>query len=437
MTKANREYGALRPFSIIAGLRLSLFLIIVAVSIAASALILANEAAKTKSDFEAKAETSIRYLSSILELPIWNLDRETVAIIGDALFRDEDIAALRITGIHGISYYDESRPVKADIAKQADITHAGEGIGRAEVVLTYRNANARVLGFLAKMVAAMLAIVLVTIFLAGKLIRKYLSDPLDYLTRIVSAYAEGGFPSAEGVFPIVEFQAFSRVVAEMATKILGQLSGMRELNAELEESLSEKNALLRELYHRTKNNMQVICSMLSMKSDQLSDEAAKNAFEDIASRIYSMALVHEMLYESHSLSSIDLAKYLAELLDLLGKSRAGTAKEVAIRLELSTLNVSIEKAIPIGLIVTELVTNSMRHAFEGRPGGSIRASLSSEGGRATLVVSDDGVGLPPRFDWRASRSMGLRIIRTLADQLGGSVEIEGADGVTCRIAFTE
>ena len=575
MTKARREYGALRPFSIIAGLRLSLFLIIVAVSVAASALILANEAAKTKSDFEAKADTVIRYLGSILELPIWNLDRETIAIIGDALFRDEDIAALRVTGIHGIAFYDKSRPVKADIAKAAEITREGEGIGRAEVVLTYRNANARVLGFLAKMVAAMLAIVLITIFLAGKLIRKYLRDPLGYLARIVSSYAEGRYPSGTADFPIVEFQAFSRVIEGMASKILGQLSGMMELNAELEsstrekdelirelraseakfkslfdsspaalaisdlederlvdvndslvallgydrealigrstresriygeagerdeifgalragkavadkevrflargsriiptrysakridfggrpcalsllvdvterkrnearleESLSEKNVLLRELYHRTKNNMQVICSMLSMKSDQLRDEAARIAFEDVANRICSMALVHEMLYESHSLSSIDLGKYLAELIDLLGKSRAGASKEISFRLELSALNVSIEKAIPIGLIVTELVTNSMRHAFEGRPVGSISASLSSEGGSALLVVLDDGVGLPPHFDWRSSRSMGLRIIGTLADQLGGTVEFESEKGAACRIAFT-
>jgi PAS domain S-box-containing protein len=567
--------GARRPFSIIAGLRLYLFLIVAAVSVIASALVLVNEAAKTKGDFEAKADTYVRYFNSILELPLWDLDTATVATLGDALFRDEDIASLRITGIHGRVFYDKSRPAKANIARAVAIRHEGEEIGQAEVVLTYRNANARVLDFLAKMVAVMIAIVVITIFLAGLLIRVVLRDPLDYLTRIVSSYAEGRYPAETGDFPIVEFKAFDEVLEGMASRILGQLSDMRELNVELEESthekdelilelraseakfkslfdsspaalaiadledelfvdvnaslldllgyaqgeligrstrelglyaeatereeifasikageavtdkevrfiardsrvvpvrfsaraidiggrpcllsllvdmterkrnearleesLAEKNALLRELYHRTKNNMQVICSMLNMKSEQLSDERTKSAFEDIANRIYSMALVHEMLYESHSLSCIDLGKYLADLLTLLTKSQAGTSREVIFELKLPALNVSIDEAIPVGLIVTELITNALRHAFAGQPRGVIKVCLSSSGPSVLLEVSDDGVGLPPLFDWRSSKSMGFKIISALADQLGGAVEFVSEKGTTCRITFS-
>lgn len=242
----------------------------------------------------------------------------------------------------------------------------------------------------------------------------------------------------------------------MASRIIEQLSDLRKLNRELEESavekdelivalktnekrlaesVDEKSVLLRELYHRTKNNMQVICSMLSLRSAQLGDEAAKAIIKDASSHIHSMALVHEMLYESHNLSSIDLERYLAELAQFLVAGEAGAGALVGLSLQLSPFVVSIEEAIPIGLLVTELMTNSIRHASAGRERLSIRVALASHEGLATLEIADDGPGFPLGFDWRASESMGLRIITTLAKQIRASIEFESAGGLRCSLSF--
>jgi PAS domain S-box-containing protein len=207
--------------------------------------------------------------------------------------------------------------------------------------------------------------------------------------------------------------------------------------ARLKVALAEKDTLLRELYHRTKNNMQVICSMLSIKSDQMEGEGPKAVLEDISNHIYSMALVHEKLYQSQNLSSISMRDYLQDLIDLLLRSQAALSKAIAFDLELAEITVSIEVAIPIGLIVTELITNSLRHAFAGRTGGEIRISLIRSGDAISLEVSDNGVGFPAGFDWRSAGSMGMKTIDALGEQIHGSVEFASGEGVACRIVFRE
>jgi two-component sensor histidine kinase len=443
-------------FSIVSRLRTSLSLVIVAVSLAAIGLLSFNEASRIKVEFASKIETLAHYLGSILEAPIWNYDDAAVAIVGSALFRDEDVAALRIEGENGRVLFDDRRPNPADISRTVAVAHGDRRIGLVEFSMTYHGAKARFLGFLAKMAASMAAVLAATLVLASYLIRVNLKRPLGMLSERVTGYAQGRLSPGSGALPIAEFSEFGQVLDSMASRILEQLSDLRSLNRELEEgacekdelivtlraseerlarSVEEKSALLRELYHRTKNNMQVICSMLSMRSTQIGDEAAKAIIGDAISHIHSMALVHEMLYESHSLSSVDLGRYLDELARRLVAGGEDSAARVTLSLELTPLAATIEQAIPIGLVVTELLTNSMRHAGAGRERLAIRLSLSSREGLATLRIADDGPGFAPGFDWRSSSSMGLRIIGTLADQLRAGIEFESGEGLRCSLSF--
>ena len=206
---------------------------------------------------------------------------------------------------------------------------------------------------------------------------------------------------------------------------------------ELAESLAEKEALLRELYHRTKNNMQVICSLLNLRGAQASDERVKRIFDEMKNRILSMSLVHQKLYRSHSLTSLDLGGYIDELATLFLESHDTLRGRVRIDRRLAELPVSIETAIPCGLILSELFSNSFKHAFpDGRP-GVITIGLSRRAdGEIELGFADDGVGVPAGFDWRGAETFGLMTLTTLVEhQLGGRIEVEGAGGFSVRIIF--
>jgi two-component sensor histidine kinase len=445
-----------RTFSIVTRLRVSLSLVIAAVSIAAMVLVYFNEASRTRVEFATRAESSAHYLSSLLEPLIWNYDDATVGIVGATLFRDENIAWLHIEGEYGRVLFDERRNAETDISKTIAIMHGNKQIGRAELSMTYRSSRARFLRFLTNMAFSMAVVLAATLLLASYLIRVYLKRPLGIMSERVASFAEGRFSPGAGALPIAELAEFGSVLESMASKILEQISDLRTLNRELEESevekdelivtlresekglagsVAEKDVLLRELYHRTKNNMQVICSMLTLRSAQLGDEAARMIIEDAISHIQSMALVHEMLYESHNLSSIDLKNYLTQLAQFLVAGSTECGARVDLSLKLSPLSVSIDNAIPIGLVVTELITNSIRHAGAGRERLAIQVSLEPRDGLDALVIADDGPGFPPGFDWRSSESMGIRIITTLAKQLRAEIDFQSNGGLRCLLSF--
>jgi PAS domain S-box-containing protein len=204
----------------------------------------------------------------------------------------------------------------------------------------------------------------------------------------------------------------------------------------LRRSLGEKEALLRELYHRTKNNMQMICSLLNLESSHFDDPRITEEFHLIGDRIISMSLVHEMLYVSRDLSSIDLSEYIGDLCGLLAQSYGLTSGRVSIERYLEPVRVPIDRAIPFGLILNELVTNALRHAFPGDRKGWIRIRVSKAAGDLVeLVVADDGVGVAPGFDFSSASGMGLMTISALAEQLGGKAAFKRESGVECRVSF--
>jgi two-component sensor histidine kinase len=223
-------------------------------------------------------------------------------------------------------------------------------------------------------------------------------------------------------------------------KAIEKIALIRALKAErdhLASSLAEKELLLKEVHHRVKNNLQVIASLLRLQSNSFEDELLARALQDSQDRVESMALIHEQLYESEDLREVDLARHAAQLAVKLFQSYPIDPQTITWRVTLEPLPLGVDQAIPAGLILNELVSNALKHAFpKGRAG-----LISIEGGlrddRVVLEVRDDGVGMPRDMEWRAPKSLGLRIVNTLTRQLKGMFELVRGHGTTFRVSFPE
>ncbi len=202
-------------------------------------------------------------------------------------------------------------------------------------------------------------------------------------------------------------------------------------------SLREKEVLLKEIYHRTKNNMWVISSILGLQAETLENKEARNILKETVNRIYAMALVHQKLYQSQNLSKIDLKSYIGELVKLLISSYEISNDKIILKMKLESVNVLIDSAIPLGLVINELITNSFKYAFPGDKKGKIEVSLSkSEQGEIRFDINDNGVGIPDENIFSKSKSLGLKMILEIVErQLNGKVKFESKHGVHCSITF--
>jgi two-component sensor histidine kinase len=209
-----------------------------------------------------------------------------------------------------------------------------------------------------------------------------------------------------------------------------------EAERRLRDSLREKQVLLKEIHHRVKNNLQVICSLLSLQSRKIEDQELLQMFEESQNRVRSMALIHERLYRSDDLSSVDFGEYVRNLATQLVQSYRRGLGPVDLRVDAADVELAINAAVPCGLIVNELVTNSLKHAFvDGRP-GEIHIELRPERDHlVTLAVGDNGVGFPDEVDFRQTDSLGMQLVNTLANQLGGTVELSNGQGTRFEIRF--
>ena len=218
--------------------------------------------------------------------------------------------------------------------------------------------------------------------------------------------------------------------------ILQDITERKRYEEGLRGSMQEKEILLKELYHRTKNNMQIICSLLNLMGSDDGDAHLVEEFRLIEDRIKSMALVHEMLYQSTDLASIDLADYIEDLSKLLLGNYSSSACKIDFQLDLEPTIVSIEEAIPCGLILNELITNSLIHGFPGRIKGRIAVSLTCREERAVrLTVLDDGIGFPLNGVISSMKGIGLKTVNVLAAQLGGEIQYESNSGSTWILSF--
>lgn len=200
-------------------------------------------------------------------------------------------------------------------------------------------------------------------------------------------------------------------------------------------SLIEKEILLREIHHRVKNNLQIISSMLNLQADRSADPDAREVFHESEVRIRAMALVHEQLYRSGDLAHVDLQGYLAMLADQVIRYFGRSDCQVDVRVDASVRDVNVDQAIPIGLIVNELLANSIRHGFSRERGGLIEVRIAATAAGRRLSVRDNGAGFPAGLEIDDSDSLGLKLVQALAGQLGGTVSMRSNDGAELVIEF--
>jgi two-component sensor histidine kinase/ABC-type amino acid transport substrate-binding protein len=207
--------------------------------------------------------------------------------------------------------------------------------------------------------------------------------------------------------------------------------------AHLDKALAEKVALIRELYHRTKNNMQIIISMIGLRSDSIGDPLARQYLKDLETRIQTMALVQQKLYESNDLSSLDLGEYIVEVVQQLAQANSASQGRIRFSYELQPVPVLFDIAVPVGLVLNELVGNAIRHAFPGDRTGCVSIVLKTTGsGGLELGVSDDGVGIPPGVDLDKGGSVGIQLaVSMVRTQLGGTIEFQRGNGLGCLVRF--
>jgi len=228
----------------------------------------------------------------------------------------------------------------------------------------------------------------------------------------------------------------NRELRIQAAEIDKQNRALQELNDEQAGLIKEKEWLLHEVHHRVKNNLQLITSLLLSQSEFIRDPAAIDIMKESRLRVETMSLIHQKLYNSGNLSSIYMPEYFGELVDYF-KDSFVLMRKVVFHLEIDKLWLDVSKAMPLGLILNEVITNALKYAFPHTPEDWIRIRLTANGEWITLEVKDNGRGLPPEFDVASSSSFGMILMRGMAEDLQGSFEVNGTDGTHISIRFKD
>ncbi|AYV56803.1 response regulator [Leptospira kmetyi] len=214
--------------------------------------------------------------------------------------------------------------------------------------------------------------------------------------------------------------------------LINEISDRERAEEALKNSLREKEVLLREIHHRVKNNLQIVSSILNLQSNYITDSKSFDLFEDAQSRIKSIALIHELLYQNKDLAQMDFKEYLYNLTtNLLRTYRVNS--EINFVIEADPIFLSLDSAIHCGLIVTELVTNSLKYGFKGREKGNIYISIRNLEEGFVLTVEDDGIGFPEDVDFSRTDSLGLQLVNILSEQIGATLTLEKSEGTKFKL----
>jgi PAS domain S-box-containing protein len=210
---------------------------------------------------------------------------------------------------------------------------------------------------------------------------------------------------------------------------------LRERQAQLTASLKEREVLLQEVHHRVKNNLQVISSLINMQKRQMRDADARRGLDECKARVEAIALIHEQLYQAKNYASIPFSEYARSLVDNIFHATGVSPTNIALKVEIESVALAVDRAIPCGLILNELISNALKHAFPAERQGAVHVELRRLNADLLLAVGDDGIGMPAGFDLATSESLGLQLVSTLVEQLQARLEIVQDGGTTFRITF--
>ena len=220
--------------------------------------------------------------------------------------------------------------------------------------------------------------------------------------------------------------------------LVKDISQLKTAEEQLRNSLNEKEILLKEIHHRVKNNLQVISGLLNLQAHHITDPATQMIYKESQNRVITMALIHEDLYQSTDLTSVDLGGYIENLAENLFSSYKVGHDRVKLELNVEHTDMVVDTAIPCGLIINELISNALKHGFPDDRAGTVTVRFHSMGDKEYyLEVSDDGVGLPPGLDITNTTSLGMQLVKVIVEQLAGTLEVERKQGASFKIHFAE
>ncbi len=238
------------------------------------------------------------------------------------------------------------------------------------------------------------------------------------------------FPVEYSSYPIIDDGETTGAVIAFT-----DISERKRSYEKIEASLKEKEVLLREIHHRVKNNLQIISSMLNLQTNYITDQKSLAIFEESRNRVRSMALIHEKLYQNESLSSLNIKEYVIELINNLMRSYR-TNNRVNSAIHISDIFVNTDTAIPLGLIINEIVSNSLKYAFPNNSTGKITITLVKlEENKYQISIEDNGIGLPEDFNLRETNTLGLQLVNSLVTQLDGEIKLSSNNGTKFEIKF--
>ena len=236
---------------------------------------------------------------------------------------------------------------------------------------------------------------------------------------------------------VIDGEALLGAVSLKRLQEYGHVAERERAEETFKASLRHKEVLLREVHHRIKNNLQIISSLLDIQASSVQDPHIVEMFMDIQNRVMSMALIHETLYQSGDLGLVPFGDYVRTLAGQIFRAYNVLADRIALQIRADEVMLDINQAVPCGLILNELLSNCLKHAFPSDRGGEVSIELRSDAARrVTMTVRDDGSGFPADVDFRHTETLGLQLVYTLTEQLSGTLELERNGGTAFKLSFT-